>query len=375
MEKRDFIKRGAILAALTPLYSNSTLKKISDKYSYITPEDFGASGDGVTDDTIYFQTAINFCVDNKLKLFLSGSYLISRTLNVYGDYSVGSRVCIQGMTSSATILFSGQGVCLNIGAFGADINDFNIKRSGIAGGVALKVTGSNGQLKNLIIIGEWDVSYWLIDFSNGVVVNCRDFGDKNKLTGISWLINSCVNTSFDSNYTTYRNFGYVLDKNALVFDKDINELVPSNYKRQIHWGCEGLNFNSIKTIWCNNGIRSSGIAISFSNCIIDLCHKTILTWYAELYCTNCWFASSKISESGKNVFYNENISTVVIFIGNHFTYNVAGKIQYAVIEANSGSIIGNVADGFLIKVRARSESVLSNVGNIEINLGEWHILN
>lgn len=64
------------------------------KKDYITPQMFGAKGDGVIDDTKAIQDAIVFCENNKMLLYIpSGVYIISDTLIISKSIAiVGSSV-------------------------------------------------------------------------------------------------------------------------------------------------------------------------------------------------------------------------------------------------------------------------------------------
>lgn len=62
--------------------------------SFVIPQDFGAKGDGVTDDTEAFRSAIEYCIENGTALFVPAvtplsnerGYILSKTLNI--DYPI-----------------------------------------------------------------------------------------------------------------------------------------------------------------------------------------------------------------------------------------------------------------------------------------------
>lgn len=373
MNKRDLIKYATLSASLGMISSKAKADTFKNK-TVVTPEMFGAIGNGIVDDSLSFQNAINYAIKNKCKLYLINEYHITQTLDFYGEYTLGYRLSMQGVTDKAKIKYSGLGVCLNVGSFGIDFKDFNITSdsSNQSKAIALKVSGSNGSIKNISVIGYWMIAYWLIDFSNSYVEHCKDFGIKDNIIGISWLINSCVNTSFNSNYTVYRNYGYLLEPPNIKVSNDINKATVSNYKRHINWGCEGLSFNSIKTIWCNHGIYSRGIAISFNSCVIDLCHKYILRWYAEANFSNCWFAMSKISSMDEYAICSDKISTIVSFMNNHLSYHGETDNKHrALFNANAGVFIGNIADGIDVEIASSESNKIQSFGNIAINHSFW----
>lgn len=77
-EATTTVQDGAITE---PKISSSFLPYI--KNDYVTPEMFGAKGDGVADDTEAIQKSIVFCGNNKRLLYIpSGVYLISDTLTI-----------------------------------------------------------------------------------------------------------------------------------------------------------------------------------------------------------------------------------------------------------------------------------------------------
>lgn len=69
--------------------SGELVSSFSKYLSFVTPEMFGAIGDGETDDTEAIQNAINSARDNKVKVMLfSKSYLISSSLTIYTNVEI-----------------------------------------------------------------------------------------------------------------------------------------------------------------------------------------------------------------------------------------------------------------------------------------------
>lgn len=82
-----------------------------EKYFSMHPENFGAVGDGINDDTLHLQSAIDFCLKNKIKLeFTKGKvYCISNGLtiniprNVYIDFNYAEIKAIANIQRMITV--------------------------------------------------------------------------------------------------------------------------------------------------------------------------------------------------------------------------------------------------------------------------------
>jgi len=84
----SLISNDASNVIYTPPFTNSVPETVTAKLSqYISVKDFGATGDGTTDDTTALQNAINYCIANQRKLFVNvGTYKISSPL-IVGSWS------------------------------------------------------------------------------------------------------------------------------------------------------------------------------------------------------------------------------------------------------------------------------------------------
>ena len=82
--------------SLTEDKFSNALKLLTIK-DYITPEMFGAAGDGMTDDTQPVRDALMYAIDNEKKLMLVGKYYITSPLLTQNDYNDTVVVDIEGL--------------------------------------------------------------------------------------------------------------------------------------------------------------------------------------------------------------------------------------------------------------------------------------
>ena len=75
---------------------------------YTTPQDFGAKGDGVTDDSAAFNDFLKFCHNNKIAGYVpEGAYIFNSTVGLTGgqnDVSTSGILSIRGSGAKTTIL-------------------------------------------------------------------------------------------------------------------------------------------------------------------------------------------------------------------------------------------------------------------------------
>ena len=102
-------------ATTTVLDGSLTEEKFSDALKiktikdYVTPQMYGAKGDGVTDDTAAIQSCIDACYNSgKYKVFFpNGTYLITSPIVVYFSYNefwFGEGITIEGESKGDTII-------------------------------------------------------------------------------------------------------------------------------------------------------------------------------------------------------------------------------------------------------------------------------
>lgn len=122
----------------TPPFTGSVTTNVETKLSeFVSASDFGAVGDGVTDDTAALQSAINYCIGASgsappVPLLLNGKYRITSSLNI--DMPVGSQYDINGF-----FLIQGHGAAAGI-YIDSEINMFSTTLVG---------TPSNPPAKNI----------------------------------------------------------------------------------------------------------------------------------------------------------------------------------------------------------------------------------
>ncbi len=113
---------------------NYVTEKIKTLQVYVTPQMYGAKGDGVTDDTQAFKDAL---VENDNLFLPSGNYLITDTL----DISYKKSICADS-GQRATILYSGNNSVVNIGRMSV-LRNINITMRNAFNGIVFDTNNNN----------------------------------------------------------------------------------------------------------------------------------------------------------------------------------------------------------------------------------------
>ena len=173
---KPVLPTGAIKIADVEVEENATTGTLSDnrdwikKYpnvGFINVKDYGAVGDGVTDDTAAIQTAIN-TNPNKTIFIPQGVYMVSRTLVTKrdDDYKVFIEMDAKA-TLKATASFSGDYVLYVCGEGTETPYRFTHQQTGLHGGV-IDCNGVTGGIR----LGRSHESF----FSEVFIINCPTIG-------------------------------------------------------------------------------------------------------------------------------------------------------------------------------------------------------
>lgn len=211
--------------------------KLETIKDYITPQMFGAAGDGVADDTNAINAALQYAYNNKINLiFPSGKYMISSTLNVIGaDEIYNSSVVISGVER---------------------------------GSVEIYATAPMDQMLLVSSTGNYCVKVH--------ISNLRLYGDEKADIGIKFNKSTSECVLENINILRCNNYGLHTDKNFYL--NNLNRISAYNCAMGIYIAGgvnTSLNLNDCYVCNCTNGYRVSGIYSNMINCCADGITNTV----------------------------------------------------------------------------------------------------
>lgn len=118
------------------------INEVLNDIPYVVPEMFGAKGDGVNDDTIAFQNAIDYAHTNNIPLKFR-KIRITAPVRFYGDISGGELILINGAT---VITSAPRDEAVSVSGITFDVSNFI--------GTALQVKSDQTNIANCKFIGE-----------------------------------------------------------------------------------------------------------------------------------------------------------------------------------------------------------------------------
>ena len=293
---------------------------------YVTPQMYGAMGDGVHDDTEAFQAAFE---NSKIVFVPKGYYKISSAITI----PVGG--ALVGLSSEATTIHSVSNECV-IMSTGSKIS--NIYLTGLSDiteteAFLLKVTGSNCIISNM----RFGHGYNHVAF-NGSAHSVSNVYSINANNGGIHFFN--VNDVYLSN----------------VFVLGCKGKAIALYHR-----CEAINVVNLTALNCELAfyIATNTRFCKFTNCFFDSANtRNDIMNATDIIFNNCWFSSRTaiggsqhfISEC-KNIVFNGcdfvNNGDTALFIGNN---NSHIKVLNCTFDSNNGNCIYITGTPFALSI-------------------------
>lgn len=276
----------------------------------IIVNDYGAKGDGETDDT----AAIQRCIDNNPGAsiyFKKGTYIISNTLELYGA-SGGQYIVFGGCTIKWNGVESQTKPMILIEKdYTPEISSF------------CRIVGGNFDGSNRIGICIQNKAFYtdigfakIFDFTNYGILNGTLENDVNKSTQVK--IHDCHIFMLDNNWSAE-------DRTAMKFtypDNQISNIVTNRCKYAYEMVSGGNSFvNCHSTVQYRPEYTLTAASLNGGHILLNPKNTGLVQ--ANIF-TNCYF------NAGKYVVHNPSIATnLIIHIDNsHYTYYGSGNLTF-----------------------------------------------
>ena len=238
-------------------------------------KDFGAKGDGVTNDTTAFQNAIDDAIsNNKCVIIPTGNYILN-------PLTITDRISVFGMGGKSKLIYTGSGVLFTIsytnGSFpNSQFENFDIE---------LGVNSSGIDAHSGEAITFRNVNIQLPGYHSGVTPSATMYGIK---SGAESYIINCQFENLGN--------GIIVERQNLT----LTDSFLSGCKIGVLLHEESNFFNSDLFFLCEKGISTEGatkgiIIIFINNCIFDTCiyygiylGSNALSWTL----TGCWISNT-----------------------------------------------------------------------------------
>lgn len=321
---------------------------------FVTPEQFGAYGDGTHDDTSVLQYVLKYCSDNKKQTVFANKYIITDALNKYNGSYVDLNINIKG-------------------AYRNRPDNYNIN----AGGIKLDAQGSifenaaiEGNIDSMVFVGARDDSY-LFFFNcsfRGRIEKCAiwNFGTMFLNTLISG-VTTIVNNRFLSVFNFIR-----LDKDATnTYNGGITDsIIANNY---INGGaeptdnafieCDGMN----GCIVANNFVDYYKVMYRFKKYA-----SGAITWQGGVSCGNqyqvfLYFYNRADGQSITSISFNSVSDsfnwTSETAVTTKAKFDLWTRDKYTGRDNNQYDTPNYIFRPFTGMIRAKNAIIQSNVGN------------
>lgn len=300
---------------------------------FVSVKEYGATGDGSTDDTINIQSALTAVgAIGGILYFPRGTYKITSALTVSGAVQLlgAGREATTITTANNQNIFN----VISVWVDGWKISGMTLKKTGAAAtsGIAINIdTSANGIVEDIMIKGTYSgvsikasqatiihkVDIWYFE-KYGIIAlgdNCNDITIRN------CFINAAVDSGTAS-YTTGSIGIYLYDK------------------------CEGVNVFECEVIYCENALYTSAAANTrghrpshskFHSCYFDIAGAaSYITNSSDLTFVDCWFSCF-----GLNVQNTQCISFVGCTFGHCYQHGCVVAATAKFTSFNNCKFVSN----------------------------------
>ena len=287
-------------------------KMVAGTLGYVTPQMFGAKGDGVTDDTSAIRSAVKLCEDNDKSFYLPiGDYVTSETIDLSN---------VKTVEFDGVIIYMGDGVAIRVNA---QSRTANYKHRLSVRNYNRRHTGTGILLQNI------GCSYFDIS-AEGFEIGCELMGDGE----------GC---------------GY-------------NTIYP----RQIVSNHIGLKLNSKNGGWCNQNVFNSGRIFKWSTDTFDLTGILITSEYGYYSNSNVFYSINlegnckyaiKIEYGQYNRFYeirNEGCETTLLESNESMANTIIVSYGANDVLTNNGDYIGSHIETLRNRHLPKYKQILNN---------------
>lgn len=398
-------------ASLTEYKFTANLKHHTLK-DYVTPEMFGAVGDGITDDT----TALNMAIENSRGkiLLLKGVYATNQAINITDEISIKGINC-NGLSAKLGGISSGIVSSAEI-AINIDRGENNQFSKVLIEGIGVKSTNGNGtgilaHNSNHLIINNCSIMEYTngtgiqlgkVDSFGGQYIDIINTSIGNSLNGIvSNQVNgiNIINCMFDGNNNgsdiSEYTYGFRSNSTAINFKAGDGNRVEHS---RIQGFENGIISNSSHTILrdLRGEMCKRFITLNSSKNFVDGCNlnnhllleKNAVTIYGSCVKLNELASNNNIGylnvdecygiEYNNKNNYGTSLQNVEVFLGtitesttliedviNYFKLNSFGILDFKIRTDNIESLIGSYSDRWYIGLNGKNKELYTDNAEVE----------
>lgn len=298
----------------------------NESFPFLLPENFGAVGDGQTDDSSSFNSCFTKATETGKYVLLS-----NKVYSIHNKLNDISNINLIGINASIKLLGD---IEFTSSIVNCNIKGINFYRDEVVQGGFVSLFDSSCLIKcsfrNLFLlfnkVSSHNSKHILLSDCN--LHNTSLTSSNNEYTGTTYIIN---NTTFNIEHYSYFMFGNL--GGTIIFNNcDINKNMPNDYGALFNMydniifnDCDikSIDNSTIFTTIDNDSLNN--INISFNNCLIDCQNRNIINFIASknIYATfkfiNTKIVANAIAQGTSDLsLWIENciLNTNYIYVGN-----------------------------------------------------------